>query len=149
MRGISLWEPWASLVARAYKRIETRKWRTNHRGQLAIHSSARPFTKRTLREAEELLERAGVGANLLGDLRRLPFGKILAIADVEDCVPTDGGHGRIVGMQFHEWRFGDYSPGRWAWLLGNLARLAEPVPFRARQRLFRLPETVSSLFRLA
>ena len=37
---ISLWEPWATLMAIGAKRIETRSWRTPYRGWLAIQAGA-------------------------------------------------------------------------------------------------------------
>jgi activating signal cointegrator 1 len=46
---LTLWQPWASLVALInpetglpWKTIETRSWATNYRGPLAIHAAARP-----------------------------------------------------------------------------------------------------------
>lgn len=44
MKTISLWQPWASLVAIKAKRIETRSWYTSYRGPLAIHA-AKVFPK--------------------------------------------------------------------------------------------------------
>lgn len=39
MRLLSLHEPWASLMALQFKRVETRDWDTAYRGPLAIHAS--------------------------------------------------------------------------------------------------------------
>jgi hypothetical protein len=36
MKAISLHQPWASMIARGEKTIETRMWPTNHRGRLLI-----------------------------------------------------------------------------------------------------------------
>lgn len=41
MKLISLWEPWASLMAIGAKKIETRSWATSYRGWLAIHAAKR------------------------------------------------------------------------------------------------------------
>ncbi len=41
MKAISLWQPWATLVALGIKQTETRHWATKHRGQLAIHAAKR------------------------------------------------------------------------------------------------------------
>lgn len=41
MKALTLWQPWASLVALGAKRIETRSWSTTYRGPLAIHAAAR------------------------------------------------------------------------------------------------------------
>ena len=62
MRALSLRQPWASMIADGSKTIETRTWRTNYRGPLAIHASARPC----------------------GDL---PTGGIIAVALLYDCRP--------------------------------------------------------------
>jgi activating signal cointegrator 1 len=40
MKALSLWQPWASLVALGVKTIETRSWSTSYRGPLAIHAAA-------------------------------------------------------------------------------------------------------------
>ena len=32
--------------------------------------------------------------------------------------------------------FGDYSPGRWAWRIGNVEALPEPVPVRGWQGIW-------------
>lgn len=39
MRCLTLWQPWASLIAVGAKRFETRSWGTDWRGSLAIHAS--------------------------------------------------------------------------------------------------------------
>ncbi len=41
MKALSLWQPWASLIALGVKTIETRSWATNYRGPLAIHAGLR------------------------------------------------------------------------------------------------------------
>ena len=39
MKALTLYEPYATLVALNLKKIETRGWRTNYRGPLAIHAA--------------------------------------------------------------------------------------------------------------
>ena len=39
MKALSIREPWASMITDGRKTIETRNWKTNHRGLLAIHRS--------------------------------------------------------------------------------------------------------------
>lgn len=41
MPVLTLWQPWASLVALGVKTIETRSWATKHRGRIAIHAAGR------------------------------------------------------------------------------------------------------------
>ena len=39
MKALSLNQPWADLIVNGKKTIETRKWKTNFRGEFYIHSS--------------------------------------------------------------------------------------------------------------
>lgn len=41
VRALTLWQPWASLVAVGAKTIETRGWSTDYRGPLLIHAAKR------------------------------------------------------------------------------------------------------------
>jgi hypothetical protein len=42
MKGLSVRQPWANLIAAGEKTIETRKWRTDYRGLLLIVSPKTP-----------------------------------------------------------------------------------------------------------
>lgn len=42
MKAISIKQPWASRIAQKRKTIETRTWKTNHRGWLLIVASKKP-----------------------------------------------------------------------------------------------------------
>jgi activating signal cointegrator 1 len=39
MKAISICQPWATLIVIGAKRFETRSWKTDYRGILAIHAS--------------------------------------------------------------------------------------------------------------
>lgn len=134
MRCLSLSQPWASLVAIGAKRIETRSWRTTSAGPLAIHAA-----KAVPREAAdratssslcwETLRAAGLSP------ATLPRGAVIAVCRLIACISTeevrDAAHaGRRcnVAVGAHEQEFGDYSPGRWAWVLTDIAALPEPIP---------------------
>lgn len=39
MQALSLWQPWATLIAIGAKTIETRSWGTRYRGRIAIHAA--------------------------------------------------------------------------------------------------------------
>lgn len=43
MKAITLYEPWASLMAIGAKVNETRPSRTRHRGDICIHAAQRPM----------------------------------------------------------------------------------------------------------
>jgi hypothetical protein len=41
MKALSIKQPWASLIAHGIKDIENRTWKTNFRGKIYIHASAK------------------------------------------------------------------------------------------------------------
>lgn len=45
MKVISLKEPFATLIMNGDKKIETRSWKTNYRGELFIHASGKNLAK--------------------------------------------------------------------------------------------------------
>ena len=136
LRAISLWQPWATAVAIGIKPDETRHWSTSYRGELAIHAA-----KRWTREEREFasVERA------LGRLpARLPLGAVVAVVTLLDVRPADERAFEITA-QHRLW--GNYAPGRFAWLLGNVRELREPVGCAGRQSFFTLPADVTAAVR--
>ncbi|MCR4376330.1 MAG: ASCH domain-containing protein, partial [Acidobacteria bacterium] len=123
MKSLTLIQPWATLVAIGEKRIETRSWFTNYRGPLAIHA-ARSFPKDaqvfalTNRHARRIFEERDLAG-------RIPLGAIVATCRLVDCLPTSALEAvRVSGRTApHEEAFGDFSPGRWMWLLGDVEPL--------------------------
>ena len=45
MKAISIKEPWASMILEGKKTIETRTWKTKHRGKLLLCASKNPKSK--------------------------------------------------------------------------------------------------------
>lgn len=41
MKAITIWQPWASLMACGAKQFETRGWATSYRGPIAIHAAVK------------------------------------------------------------------------------------------------------------
>lgn len=141
MKALTLTQPWASLVAIGAKRIETRGWRTAHRGPLAIHA-AKGFPK----WAKETCAEPAFAAELGRD--RLPVGAVIATCRLISCMPTrELQENRLIQVDpearcddfllgEEERAFGDYSPGRWAWLLADIEALPEPVPAKGALSLW-------------
>lgn len=120
MKTITLTQPWASLVATGAKQIETRSWNTGYRGPLAIHAA-----KGIPRSAYEwAFDMAGILTKRGIDwkLEALPRGMVLATCRLVDVVPTTSVQPSLV-----EDLFGDFSPGRFAWLLADVQPLAVPI----------------------
>lgn len=136
MKAITLWQPWASLIAAGLKTIETRPWRTSYRGPLIIHASARLPGPIDLPDRNTLaIFAATLGLDGLQDLRALPRGACLAVVDVLDCIPTYRiDHGQHLPSL--ERAAGNFGPNRYAWKLERVQRLRRPIPARGRQRLW-------------
>src|SRR3954466_13347819 len=131
MKCLTLMQPWATLIAVGAKRVETRSWATAYRGPLAIHASVRlPAAARAL-FAREPFAPAFRQAGILR-AEDFPLGKVLAVCRLVECQ-------RITVENWPaepEASFGDYTPGRWAWLLDDVELLEEPVPARGKLGLW-------------
>ncbi|HEY3694106.1 ASCH domain-containing protein [Phenylobacterium sp.] len=126
MKAISLWQPWATLVALGLKAHETRHWSTEHRGPIAIH-------------AAKTIDYAGAPARLchraIGQAwwEQCPLGMVVAIARLRTCRRTDAVVEHITRADEAS---GDYTAGRFAWALADVRPLGEPIPAIGRQGLF-------------
>lgn len=108
VKAISLTQPWASLIALGFKRIETRGWSTRYRGPLAIHA-AKSFPKKckqlcTTDPFKTCLEGSGL------KVTDLPLGMVVATCKLVDCFPTEWGH--FNNISDIEQAFGNYALGR-------------------------------------
>lgn len=107
MKAITLIQPWASLIADGRESVETRSWPTKHRGPFAIHAGAKIDV--------EACDRFGY------DPLRIPTRCIVATAELADCV-------RFPHPSAPPDEYGDFSPGRYGFLLRDLRALPEPIP---------------------
>jgi hypothetical protein len=133
MRFLSLWQPWASLMAIGAKRIETRSWATDYRGLVGIAATkAFPMRARVLcwqPPFAQAMIRAGIHHP-----DSLPRGAVLAVGELMDCLLIQG---PPIGDEGH---FGNYQLGRYAWRFRNLRALSVPLPCSGRQRLWVDPD---------
>jgi hypothetical protein len=125
MKSLSLWQPWAQLIADGKKTIETRSWRTVHRGELAIHAAS---VRRLDREA----------AVAFGyDPDKLMCGAILCVVDLMDCqIMTEALIKIIKKTQPANYAAGNFAPGRYAWHLGVKKVFVRPIPASGKQMLW-------------
>jgi hypothetical protein len=121
VKAISLTQPYATAMVLTpdVKRNETRSWATKHRGPLAIHA-AKGFPKwaREFAAAEYF---AGTIPY------PVPLSGVVGVVEVFDCVPTEEIAPHLSPIEL---RFGDYTPGRWAWLTKLVERFETPIPAR-------------------
>lgn len=136
MKAITLWEPWATLVAYGYKRFETRGWVIRYRGPLVIHAAKRVPRLEECSPAPIRRALVEIGLESAADF---PLGCALAVVRVTGCYRTEAvlAEGMVQGNEVF---FGDYGPDRFAWRLEDLRRLARPAPLRGRQGLWRVRE---------
>lgn len=157
MKIITLWQPWASLIADDLKRYETRSWPTSYRGPLLIHAAKRPVNP-----GEALSIRYGVGGGAV-DMEQLqalehalgqemPLGAVVAIADLTACLEMVEGISRspseVANIYLQtplEHAVGDWRTGRYAWKLTNVQRLVEPIPWCGGQGLRDAPSELQAL----
>jgi hypothetical protein len=144
-----MWQPWATLVAIMAKLVETRSWKTDYRGPLAIRAALRFPQEAQLLCFRDPFRSALIRWLLEGEIT-LPRGVIVATCELVDCVPAeqfrvcmaeDMERQRQIDprwrwISFEEGEFGDYSSGRWGWVLENVVRLEAPVAARGRQGLW-------------
>lgn len=143
MRGLTLWQPWASLVAIGAKTYETRSWKTDYRGPLAIHAAKRaielPLHGPTRAAMLDELESAGI------QLSDLPLGAFVATCWLIDCFPVEDLWPELHELE-NEQHFGNWSAGRFAWALTDVRSLDPPIPARGAQSLWYVdPEVVTEL----
>lgn len=134
---ITLWQPWATLLAYGLKKNETRPKPTKYVGTYLIHAAKR-FTyeqQEVCYEPYFLEALTEIGINSLKDL---PLGYIVGAYDQVRCLNIYEKYG--YSNQFHtdtlsqkERAFGDYSQGRWVWIGNNHRALQNPIPYKGGQ----------------
>ncbi len=142
MKAISLWQPWATLIAIGAKTFETRGWHANYAGPVAIHAAKKDgmLSADGEKACAEFFKRAALPL----DLRKIPHGAIIAVCYIAACYETDPKNGWTEGdgfarlaygptIEFPERYFGDYSPNRFAWKLEDVRPLLKPIPFPGRK----------------
>lgn len=137
---ITLYQPWASLVAWKEKGFETRGWGTKHRGLLGIHAgNTIDYEACKHPRIKTILAKHGIT-----DPQQLPTGCIIAVSQLFDCVQmveaADSKYGvKVPGYKLsdQEYDFGHYEPGRFAWILANIRRPKQPIPSKGKQRLWK------------
>jgi hypothetical protein len=158
IRALTVQQPFAWAIAYAGKDVENRPWRTAWRGLVAIHAGLdmHPghFPARTDEglAAARALDKLGGRNNVwnprhlvktsLGPVHHpgLALGAVIAVAVIAGC------HHESTEQPANScspWGM----PGQFHWQLARVRPLAEPVPCRGRQRLWRLPGDVEKAVR--
>ncbi len=151
MQAISLWQPWASLIAFGEKEWETRSWHppTHVIGQrIAIHA-AKKWTWELIDDCSHPIISLALknhGVELPTTYGRtipriLPLGVIVATAVLAEARKAGSLlSGGIITDK--EYSFGYYAIGRYAWRFTDVQALKEPIPFVGKQGFFEIPNHV-------
>lgn len=154
VKGLTLHQPWAWLIANGHKRLETRSWPTDYRGKLAIHAG-----RQLSRDDAEALRAFGVPVPPDAEL---PLGAVVAVVDLVHVRPlVDTAHdarGASVAM-FDDatlaafWQRGEAWTGApfddlWAFELANVIPL-RPTPWRGSRLLWDVPRELLEELRAA
>jgi len=154
MKALTLTQPWATLVAIGAKRIETRSWGTAYRGPLAIHAAkgfprwARDFSFSPV--CYDVAKKLGDGTWF----PVYPLGAVIATCTLLDCVRMGefrfgpegchislGKYTEMLAERPQELDFGDYSIGRFAWILGSVTCFEKPVEAKGALGLWNWSES--------
>lgn len=138
MKALTIPQPWASLIVENVKHIITLSYATNYRGPLAIHAGLEK------NPAAKVMSRVWAYPYDI-----LPRGVILATCELVGCEPITDIPCVFVGeglkVEVHpagiEYLVGDYTLGRYAWILADVMPLDKPIPARGRQGLWEWKET--------
>ncbi len=133
MKILTLYEPYATLIATGAKIHETRSWGTSYRGPIAIHAG-KSTADLGLCDLEPY-------ATVLRGLP-LTLGSVVAIAHLTACVEMT--HESVENLRRLskedararlDYAFGAWEPGRFAWKLEKVHSLTTPIPQRGGQGL--------------
>ena len=119
MRAFTVYQPYAYAIVAGLKPHETRPRKTNIRGRVAVHAG------------KKRLELASMSAALIPESgEKLHYGAVVGTVEIIDCLPVEQ---VIHALTERERALGDYSPGRWAWVLKNPVMFDTPIPARGQQ----------------
>lgn len=128
MKVLTLIEPWASLIKEKVKYVETRSFKTNYRGTLYIHTSQKKINQKDER-MQQLL-------SLLKDTN-FCYGSIIAKCRLVDCICMDEAYiEKMKREHVIEYMCGEYSKGRYAWILEEIEPLESPIPAKGHLNIW-------------
>jgi len=134
MKGVTVWQPYAGLIAAGTQRVINRSWRPGPRGRLAI--CAGPWRLR------------GWGTDVPRGATRqaAALNAIVAVADVVGFVrPGTADVDRLIAERPDLAWLADhrYATGPWSWVLGSIWRVDPPAPCIGGRRTWQVPSDVA------
>lgn len=138
LKIISLWQPHATLCILPSKHnpeipakpVETRHWKTQHTGWLGIHSAMKKDAMYKYLCGEPAFKK------YIPDFEKLPFGYILGMVNISNCLETTGlGLNAFIEQVSDEdeermkeiREFGDFSVGRFGFTICDFVQFTTPI----------------------
>jgi hypothetical protein len=163
IKSITIRQPWATIIAAGHKTLETRGWRTDYKGPIAIHAA------KTYDDEDRWLVRRYPFQEALIDAQdrglfegpELPLSAVVAVARLVGCFSTPpdgrgrydmplsdsrGGHMKLPPDQ-PERDLGHFGAGRYAWRLVEVTPIV-PIPQRGYRQVWdwTIPQEWSSSY---
>lgn len=126
MKVISIKEPFATFIKDGYKKIETRSWKTNYRGELLIHASGKNIVKDFLTN--------DYAVSLTNELN-MNYGNIICRGNLVDCVYMDEDFLKLIKKNEKEFNLGFYEFGRYAWIFEDIEPIY-PIPAKGKLNIW-------------
>lgn len=139
LRGLTIWQPWASALLYGPKFVENRSWAPPPPPEgedlwIAIHASKHS-------PAAEDLEFVAEHWEMCPRLDQLPRGCVLGVARIKGVYPADQAP---IHLEADPWSFGP-----WLWEVSERYALREPHRVRGQQGLWVPDEQTTALCRMA
>lgn len=119
MKDYTVYQPYAFATVAGLKHYETRPRRTNIRGRVAVHAA-----KGGPRFVTAAFD------SVLPESMELHYGAVVGTVEIVDCVPVEE---IMHTLTERERLLGDFSPGRFAWVIQNPVMFDKPIPARSQQ----------------
>jgi len=123
MKVLTIKEPYATLIKKKVKYIETRSWKTNYRGEIYIHAGMSKVGKDVLNRKE---------LSKLYSMNELSYGYIICKAKLVDCIYMDEEFiKKEKNKNYLNFIAGHYEVGRYAWILDDI-EVVEPIKVKGK-----------------
>ena len=136
--GLTMHQPWASLLVHGIKRIEGRSWRTRYRGKLWIHAAAKEPEADTIRACEEqyrtLYLMDGVAPEDIAFPKVYPTSCLLGYVQLVGCVSQAA----LQRLEPLSDSLRTESESEQCWLCESPQRLIMPFPMGGQHKLWKL-----------
>ena len=125
MKALSIKQPWVHAILHEGKDIENRSWKSNYRGWIALHASAKPLTS----PVEEFR---------CPDLKSLDYSAICGVARLID----------ITTNSRSKWFYRpDDGSINYGWVFADATPLKKPIPCKGALGVWEIPSEISLIIR--